>query len=112
MTLTFCLQKNILNNKLIPSTVNSYYKFGTFFGLKQQLIIVSTRKFTIVDHILACFSGRNVTQSGFIDIGLSKDVRQLSSPIFLVGLIISGYTAPRKFQELREDHIKNKVPFL
>ena len=65
-------EKNMLNNKSIPSDVRSYYEFCTFFSL-HQLIKISTRitcnSATIIDRILASYPER-VTQQSIIDVGL------------------------------------------
>ena len=65
-------EKNMLNNKSIPSDVRSYYEFCTFFSL-HQLIKTSTRitcnSATIIDRILASYPER-VTQQSIIDVGL------------------------------------------
>ena len=69
MTLSFFLhfeQKNILNNKSVPSDVKSYHELCTYFGLKQLIKVptkVTFNSFTIIDHISASFPER-VTQSG------------------------------------------------
>ena len=72
MTLTFS-QKNMLNNKSVPSDVKGYYEFCTFFSLHQLIkvpICIICNSATIIDHILASYQKR-VTQQGIIDIGLS-----------------------------------------
>ena len=72
MTLTFS-QKNMLNNKSVPSDVKGYYEFCTFFSLHQLIkvpICITCNSATIIDHILASYQKR-VTQQGIIDIGLS-----------------------------------------
>ena len=64
MTLIFWKKKNILNSKSIPSDVESYQEFCTFFGLKQLIKItkrMTTSSSTIIDHILASYPER-VTQ--------------------------------------------------
>ena len=66
-------KKNIWNNKSVPSDVESYLEFCTFFGLKQLIIVpirVTTGSSTNIDHVLTSFPKR-VTQSGVVDIGLS-----------------------------------------
>ena len=66
-------RKNFLNNKSVPSDGKSYHELCPYFGLKQLIKVptrVTSRSFTIIDHILARFSER-VTQLGVIDIGLS-----------------------------------------
>ena len=70
MTLIFS-QKNVLNNKSIPSDVKSQYEFCTFFSLHLLLIIASTIKSATTINIISANYPERVIRQGINDVRLS-----------------------------------------
>ena len=66
-------KRDMLNNKSIPSDVESYYEFCTFFSFHQLIKVptgITCNSATIIDHILASYPER-VTQQYIIDVEFS-----------------------------------------